>query len=284
MTQLLDIEGLRALRDRDDLGLVALVPTMGALHSGHLALVELAKRLADTVIVSIFVNPLQFGPNEDYDRYPRPLDADLALLDAAGIEHVFHPTVDEMYPNWPATTTVSAGEAGRILEGVTRPGHFDGVLTVVAKLFHLVRPHVAVFGEKDAQQLALVRRMVRELHFPLEIAAQPIVREPDGLALSSRNTYLEGADRDRARTLSLALRSAADAATGPASGGEARIRAARAAAEAVYADAGIAPDYVEFVDPATFAPVSDDHRGDVLALTAARVGTTRLIDNLAFEV
>lgn len=251
---------------------------MGALHDGHLALINLAQQHADTVIVSIFVNPLQFGPNEDLDRYPRPFNHDLAKLEAAGVQYVFHPTTEEMYPNWPATTTVSAGEAGRILEGVTRPGHFDGVLTVVAKLFILAHPDLAVFGEKDAQQLALVRRMVRELHLPLEIVAQPIVREADGLALSSRNAFLEGDDRTRALTLSRALQAAeASASAGPA--------AAKQAGLAVYADEPLASmDYLELVDPDTFAPVADDYRGEVLALTAARVGPTRLIDNRSFRV
>lgn len=272
---------MRALRrgvGAPDLGRVALVPTMGALHDGHLALINLAQRHADTVIVSIFVNPLQFGPNEDLDRYPRPINDDLAKLEAAGVQYVFHPTTEEMYPNWPATTTVSAGEAGRILEGVTRPGHFDGVLTVVAKLFVLVHPDLAVFGEKDAQQLALVRRMVRELHLPLEIVAQPIVREADGLALSSRNAFLEGDDRTRALTLSRALQAAeASASAGPA--------AAKQAGLAVYADEPLTSmDYLELVDPDTFAPVADDYRGEVLALTAARVGPTRLIDNRSFRV
>ncbi|WP_125107675.1 pantoate--beta-alanine ligase [Gulosibacter massiliensis] len=281
MTEILDLAGLRALRHgvgSPDLGRVALVPTMGALHDGHLALVNLAQQHADTVIVSIFVNPLQFGPTEDLDRYPRPFADDLAKLEAAGVQYVFHPTVEEMYPNWPATTTVSAGEAGTILEGVTRPGHFDGVLTVVAKLLTLAAPDLAVFGEKDAQQLALVRRMVRELHFPLEIVGQPIVREPDGLALSSRNAFLEGDDRQRALTLSRALRAAeAAASAGPA--------AAKQAGLAVYAAEPLASmDYLELVDPDTFAPVADDYRGEVLALTAARVGPTRLIDNRSFRV
>lgn len=272
---------MRALRHgvgAPDLGRVALVPTMGALHDGHLALVHLAQRHADTVLVSIFVNPLQFGPNEDLDRYPRPFNDDLAKLEAAGVQYVFHPTTEEMYPNWPATTTVSAGEAGRILEGVTRPGHFDGVLTVVAKLFILAHPDLAVFGEKDAQQLALVRRMVRELHLPLEIVAQPIVREADGLALSSRNAFLKGDDRTRALTLSRALQAAeASASAGPA--------AAKQAGLTVYADEPLASmDYLELVDPDTFAPVADDYRGEVLALTAARVGPTRLIDNRSFRV
>ncbi|WP_282826267.1 pantoate--beta-alanine ligase [Gulosibacter sediminis] len=281
MPEILDLAGLRALRHgvgSPDLGRVALVPTMGALHDGHLALINLAQRHADTVIVSIFVNPLQFGPNEDLDRYPRPFNDDLAKLEAAGVQYVFHPTTEEMYPNWPATTTVSAGEAGRILEGVTRPGHFDGVLTVVAKLFTLAHPDLAVFGEKDAQQLALVRRMVRELHLPLEIVAQPIVREADGLALSSRNAFLEGDDRTRALTLSRALQAAeASASAGPA--------AAKQAGLAVYADEPLASmDYLELVAPDTFAPVADDYRGEVLALTAARVGPTRLIDNRSFRV
>ncbi|MFD2675302.1 pantoate--beta-alanine ligase [Gulosibacter bifidus] len=276
MTEVLNATTARpALANRNALGKVALVPTMGALHDGHLALIELAKRSADTVVVSIFVNPLQFGPDEDYERYPRPFDRDLALLEQAGVDYCLHPSVEEMYPNWPATTVIGAGEAGRILEGEFRPGHFDGVLTVVAKLFNIVRPDIAVFGEKDAQQLALIQRMVRELHFPLEILPHPIVREADGLARSSRNAYLEGDDRNQALALSRALRAAADAALDG-------VAASRTAAVNVYETAPLVTmDYLAFVDRATFLPVADDFRGDALALTAARVGSTRLIDNLA---
>lgn len=281
MTEILDLNGIRSLRhgvDRPDLGRVALVPTMGALHEGHLALVQLAQQHADTVIVSIFVNPLQFGPGEDFEKYPRQFAQDLAKLEAAGAQYVFQPTIEEMYPNWPATTTVSAGEAGRILEGAIRPGHFDGVLTVVAKLFALAAPDLAVFGQKDAQQLALIRRMVRELHLPLDIIAQPIVREDDGLARSSRNVYLSAEERARALTLWQALRAAAAAASEG-------LAAARAAGLTVYAEqALVSMDYLEFVEPERFTPVAEGYRGEVLALTAARVGATRLIDNLMFRV
>nr|WP_225751769.1 pantoate--beta-alanine ligase [Pseudoclavibacter sp. Marseille-Q3772] len=278
MTELLTAAAASTLADRTELGRIALVPTMGALHDGHLALINLAKEQADTVVVSIFVNPLQFGPDEDYERYPRPFDHDMELLEQAGVDYCLHPDVDEMYPNWPATTVISAGEAGRILEGAYRPGHFDGVLTVVAKLFNCVHPDLAVFGEKDAQQLALIQRMARELLIPVEIVAHPIVREHDGLARSSRNTYLDGADRVRALVLSQALAAAAQVAS--AETGEHTLAKARAAAEAVYESQPLVTmDYLQFVARDTFTPIDSDYRGDVLALTAARVGTTRLIDN-----
>lgn len=252
---------------------LALVPTMGALHEGHLSLVKLAQQHADRVIVSIFVNPLQFGPNEDYDAYPRQLDADAKLLDEAGVDWVFAPTPEEMYPNWPTTTMVTAGEAGRILEGEFRPTHFDGVLTVVAKLFEIVQPDLAVFGQKDAQQLALVRRMVADLNLPLRIVAAPIAREADGLARSSRNAYLVGDERQRATVLSRALAAVADAA------GDG-VAAALAAGQAVYAsEPTVTVDYLAAVDAAAFTPIADGFSGDALVLTAARVGTTRLIDN-----
>lgn len=254
-------------------GRIALVPTMGALHDGHRSLMALARQHADTVVASVFVNPLQFGPNEDFDRYPRDLDGDLALLDAAGVDFCFAPEVAEMYPSWPSTTIVSAGEAGRILEGEFRPTHFDGVLTVVTKLFCILEPDLAVFGEKDAQQLALIRRMARDLNVPVEIVAAPIVREPDGLARSSRNRYLAGDERRRALVLSRAL-AALDAAA------HLGADAALAAGREVYAsDPATTVDYLALVDASTFAPVGSDFSGDALALTAARVGTTRLIDN-----
>ncbi len=252
---------------------VALVPTMGALHDGHLALVQLAHQHADRVAVSIFVNPLQFGPSEDFDAYPRQLEADVQLLEKAGVDWVFAPSVEQMYPNWPTTTMVTAGEAGRILEGEFRPTHFDGVLTVVAKLFSIVQPDIAVFGQKDAQQLALVRRMVADLNLPLQIVAAPIAREPDRLARSSRNAYLSGADRERAVVLSRALAAVAAAAGGG-------VAAALDAGRAVFAsEPTVTVDYLVAVDAATFAPAGPDFRGDALVLTAARVGTTRLIDN-----
>lgn len=264
-----------ALADR---GRIALVPTMGALHDGHLSLVRLAKQHADTVIVSVFVNPLQFGPNEDFDRYPRPFDDDIKLLEQEGVDFCFHPATDEMYPTWPSTTIVSAGEAGRILEGEFRPTHFDGVLTVVAKLFLIVAPNVAVFGEKDAQQLALIRRMTRDLNIPVEIVGAPIVREPDGLARSSRNRYLEGETRERATVLNRALETVeANAYLGASE--------ALTAGRKVYeADEATIVDYLVLVDAATFAPVDDAFTGDAIALTAARLGTTRLIDNRPVRV
>ena len=252
---------------------VALVPTMGALHDGHLSLVRLAQQHADRVVVSIFVNPLQFGPDEDYDAYPRQLDDDVRLLEQAGVDWVFAPSVEQMYPNWPTTTMVTAGDAGRILEGEFRPTHFDGVLTVVAKLFAIAQPDIAIFGQKDAQQLALVRRMVADLNLPLRIVAAPISREPDGLARSSRNAYLVGADRERATVLSRALAAVADAAGNG-------VSAALDAGRAVYAsEPTVTVDYLVAVDAATFTPAGPDFHGDALVLTAARVGITRLIDN-----
>ncbi len=194
-------------------GRVVLVPTMGALHRGHLSLVSRARDLGGFVVVSIFVNPLQFGPNEDLDRYPRTLDADVAALDGLA-DLVFAPTAAEMYPDGPSSTRVSAGEVGRLFEGVSRPGHFDGMLTVVAKLLNIVQPDVAVFGQKDAQQVHLVGRMVDDLDLPVTIAVVDTVREEDGLALSSRNRYLDEDQRRAAITLSQALAAGASAASG----------------------------------------------------------------------
>ncbi|MCL2515569.1 MAG: pantoate--beta-alanine ligase [Microbacteriaceae bacterium] len=256
---------------------VALVPTMGALHDGHLSLVARGRELADVVVVSIFVNPLQFGAGEDFDTYPRTLDADLAALGAAAetADAVFAPTAAEMYPAGAAQTTVHAGPVANVLEGAVRPGHFDGVLTVVAKLFNIVQPDVAVFGRKDAQQAFLITQMVADLDLPVTIDQAPIVREADGLALSSRNRYLAEDERVLALVLSSALRAAAEAsAAGPA--------AARAAGLARFDQApDVRLDYLVIVDPATFEPLEDDGVGDGLALVAARVGATRLIDNLA---
>lgn len=252
---------------------VALVPTMGALHEGHLALVRRARELADVVIVSVFVNPLQFGPGEDLDRYPRTLDADLAALTGLGVEAVFAPTVAEMYPDGPSSTRVTAGAVGTLYEGASRPGHFDGMLTVVSKLFHIVQPDVACFGQKDAQQVHLVRRMVRDLDMPLAIEVVPTVREADGLALSSRNRYLSASDRQAALTLSEALRAAADAAPQGAAEVLAEAEGAFGAHEAVQ------PEYLVVVDPETLLPVESDASGPALVLVAARVGATRLIDN-----
>lgn len=257
---------------------VALVPTMGALHAGHLALVSHARELADVVVVSIFVNPLQFGPSEDLDRYPRTLDADVEALDGLGVEFVFAPTVAEMYPNGPVGTMLTAGRVGSLYEGASRPGHFDGMLTVVGKLLNIVRPDVAVFGQKDAQQVFLVRRMVDDLDVATSIEVVPTVRETDGLALSSRNRFLDPDHRAAALTLSEALR-AADAA---APDGLAEVLAEGAAAFGDHDD--VVLDYLVVVDPETFLPVADDARGPAVVLVAARVGATRLIDNAAITL
>ncbi len=260
---------------RETAGSVAFVPTMGALHDGHLALVRRAAELADTVIVSIFVNPLQFGAGEDLDRYPRDLDADLAVLPDDVV--VFAPPVAELYPDGASGTLVTAGEAGTTFEGATRPGHFDGMLTVVAKLLNIVQPDVVVFGQKDAQQVFLVQRMVRDLNVPVAVDIVETVREDSGLALSSRNRYLDADQHRAALALSRALAAAAAA-------GGSRASALVAAREVLAAEPGVDVDYVELVDPATFVPVPDDYRGPATAIVAARVGTTRLIDNRSVTV
>jgi pantoate--beta-alanine ligase len=257
---------------------VALVPTMGALHEGHLALVRRAGELADVVIVSIFVNPLQFGAGEDLDRYPRTLEADVAALAKLGVDAVFAPSVDEMYPDGPSSTIVKAGPIGDRYEGASRPGHFDGVLTVVAKLFGIAQPDVALFGQKDGQQVFLVSRMVADLDLPLRIEAVPTVREPDGLALSSRNRYLDETQRKAALVLAESLR-AADAAAGE---GLAELLAEGVAAFGDHD--GVNLDYFVVVDPATFLPIADGFRGRALVLVAAVVGSTRLIDNAFVEL
>ena len=243
---------------RHDLpGRVAVVMTMGALHDGHAALVRAAREQADSVIVTIFVNPLQFGAGEDLDSYPRTLDADLARCEAVGADLVFTPTPDVIYPTEPAVR-VSAGPLGQVFEGASRPEHFDGVLTVVLKLLHLTRADVAVFGQKDAQQLAAIRRMFADLDVAVEIVVVSTVREADGLALSSRNRHLSAAERTRAVGFSQAL------ATGDVAAGRALLDAAN-----------LDTDYLERVDSTTFEMRPD---GDLLVV-AGRVGTTRLIDN-----
>lgn len=252
---------------------VAFVPTMGALHDGHLELIERAHGLASTVVVSIFVNPLQFGPGEDLDRYPRTPEDDLEKLAAHGVGFVFMPTVDELYPQWPIATKVVAGHVGTLYEGRSRPGHFDGVLTVVAKLLNIVQPAHAVFGRKDAQQVFLVSRMVADLNLPIKIAVVDIVREDDGLALSSRNRFLDEKERRAARVLSQALEAAASSA-------DRGVDAVIAAAQSVLmGEPLVTLDYLAIVHPATFLPVDDGYRGKAIALIAAKVGSTRLIDN-----
>ncbi|MFG1946075.1 pantoate--beta-alanine ligase [Nonomuraea sp. NPDC048826] len=269
-------------RNRTDLikaragGTVALVPTMGALHEGHRSLIRLARERADEVVVSVFVNPLQFGPGEDYSRYPRTFDADLRACREEGVDVVFAPDAGDMYlPD--RQVSVCAGEMGRIVEGASRPGHFDGMLTVVLKLFNLVRPDVAVFGQKDAQQLSMIRRMVADLDVPVEIVGAPTVREPDGLALSSRNRYLSADEREVALSLSRALRAGADEPTPAAI----RAAAAKALAEAPPA---LRVDYLVLVDPATFAEIPDTYEGEAVLAVAARVGATRLIDNVVVRL
>ncbi|WP_340377011.1 pantoate--beta-alanine ligase [Streptomyces sp. SS7] len=304
----------------------AVVMTMGALHEGHATLIRTARQLAGPdgeVVVTVFVNPLQFGRGEDLDRYPRTLDADLKIAGEAGADAVFAPAVDEVYPGGEPQVRISAGPMGERLEGASRPGHFDGVLTVVAKLLHLTRPDVALYGQKDAQQLALIRRMVRDLNFGVEIVGVPTVREDDGLALSSRNRYLSAPQRRTALALSAALfagrdrhaaqealrararevpatharaealsalgesRAAADAhaVAQAAPGGPSAVRAAARLVldEAAHLDPPLELDYLALVDPSDFTEIGDGgdgFTGEAVLAVAARVGTTRLIDNL----
>ena len=241
-------------------GPVVLVPTMGALHQGHRALLRRAREIAapnENVVVSVFVNPLQFGAGEDFGTYPRTLDRDLAVCAEEGAALVFAPAREQMYPA-PPLIRVDPGPVGQLLEGSSRPGFFVGVLTVVLKLFQLVRPDAAVFGQKDAQQLALVRQMTADLDLGVDIAAVPIVRDPDGLAVSSRNAYLSAAERSSALALSRGL------AAGTAAAGD---------------DPPLSLDYLGLVDPVLFTAVGDGYRAPALLLVAARAGTTRLIDN-----
>ncbi|MBR8643070.1 pantoate--beta-alanine ligase [Streptomyces tuirus] len=311
------------LHARTRAGRRAVVMTMGALHEGHATLIRTARGIAGRdgeVVVTVFVNPLQFGKGEDLDRYPRTLDADLKIAEASGADVVFAPAVDEVYPGGEPQVRITAGPMGERLEGSSRPGHFDGMLTVVAKLLHLTRPDVALYGQKDAQQLALIRRMVRDLNFGVEIVGVPTVREEDGLALSSRNRYLSPAERRTALALSGALfagqdrhaaqealrararevpatraraealsaigesRAAADAhaVATAVPGGPAAVRAAarQVLDEAARLDPPLALDYLALVDPSDFTEIGDDFTGEAVLAVAARVGTTRLIDNV----
>jgi pantoate--beta-alanine ligase len=259
---------------------VGFVPTMGFLHEGHLALVDEARKRSDFVVMSIFVNPLQFSPTEDLGRYPRDPQGDAAKAASRGVELLFAPTVAEMYRSGDPHTTGEVRVVPRTLdqrwEGEVRPGHFAGVLTVVAKLFNIVQPDVAVFGQKDFQQATLVRAMVRDLDMPVEVIVAPTVREPDGLAMSSRNSYLAPADRARALRLSRALRAVQEAFAR----GERDAAALVVAGRSVLAqDPDIAVDYLALVDAETLAPSEAPRAGDV-AIVAARVGSTRLIDNV----
>ena len=255
---------------------VGLVPTMGALHAGHRALLAMARAENGFLVASVFVNPLQFGPAEDLAGYPRDRDADLAVLEAEGVDLAFLPSEREMWPSPPEVRLRVGGGLAERLEGLHRPGHLDGVATVVAKLLHLAGPSRAYFGQKDAQQLAVVRRMVDDLAFPNRVVACPTVREPDGLAVSSRNAYLSGPERQRATALYRAL----EAGRAAFLAGRRDPGAVEAAARDLLEDQpGVEPDYMALVDPATFEPARQAEPGQVLA-TAARVGRTRLIDNV----
>jgi pantoate--beta-alanine ligase len=254
---------------------IGFVPTMGFLHEGHLSLVDEARRRADVVVMSIFVNPLQFGPTEDLARYPRDLPRDRALASARGVDALFVPSTEAMYPGG-SEVRVTPGVAAERWEGAARPGHFAGVLTVVAKLFHLVEPDLACFGRKDVQQLMLIRQMVRDLDWPIEIIAAPTVREPDGLALSSRNAYLGAEDRKRALLLSRALEVAHQswlAGEARAAAIEERMR------QELQTQPQVAVEYIAIMEPETLAPVTTVDPRTVVAI-AARVGGTRLIDNM----
>jgi pantoate--beta-alanine ligase len=271
-----ELAGTRSGLDPDT-GPVVLVPTMGALHAGHRALLRAARTLAGpagAVIVSIFVNPLQFRPGEDLDRYPRTLDDDLAMCAAEEVQVVFAPSAAEMYPHGQPEVTVDPGPMGQVFEGQFRPGFFGGVLTVVLKLFHLTHPDVAVFGQKDAQQLALVRRLVADTDLDIAIESVPTARDPDGLASSSRNRYLSPAERAVALTMPRALRAGAARA---AEGAPAVLAAAQ---EILLAETALAVDYVAVVDPRTFAPADRGHAGPAVIIAAVTVGSTRLIDNV----
>ncbi|MGW6402733.1 pantoate--beta-alanine ligase [Streptomyces sp. NPDC055134] len=311
------------LRSRARAGRRAVVMTMGALHDGHAELIRTARSIAGAdgeVVTTVFVNPLQFGAGEDLDRYPRTLDSDVKIAEQAGADVVFAPSADEVYPGGEPQVRVTAGPMGERLEGASRPGHFDGMLTVVAKLLHLTAADIALFGQKDAQQLALIRRMVRDLNFAVEIVGVPTVREHDGLALSSRNRYLSAAERRTALALSQALfagrdrhaaqealraraheapstharadalnaigeaRAAADAhAVAKASpGGPEAVRAAarQVLDEAARVRPPLTLDYLALVDPADFTDVKRGYTGEAVLAVAARVGSTRLIDNI----
>ena len=257
---------------------VGLVPTMGALHAGHASLLRLARRTTGVVVASVFVNPLQFAPGEDLDRYPRSLAADLATCAREGTDVVFVPAVDEVYPEGlEGGVTVDPGPLGAVLEGAVRPTHFRGVLTVVAKLFGLVRPDEAWFGEKDYQQLVLIRQLARALCLPVDVRGAPIVREPDGLALSSRNQYLDDSQRVAGLALSRALAAGGTAAS--AGAGTATVEAAATAV--LEGEPGVEPDYVALTDP-DLGPAPDT--GPARLLVAGRVGSTRLLDNTALDL
>jgi len=256
-------------------GPVGLVPTMGALHAGHQALMTAAREASESVIATVFVNPLQFGPNEDFGRYPRTLDADVARCEAAGVDVVWAPSGADVYPGGDVTVRIDPGPLGDRLEGATRPGHFTGALTVVAKFFNLVRPDRAYFGQKDYQQLTLIRQMADDLNAGVEIVGVPTVREPDGLALSSRNVYLSATDREHALALSRAL------FAGRAAGPDGAIAVITAATAVLASEPEITVDYLE-LRSAALGEIPE--HGPARLLVAARVGSTRLIDNVEIQL
>jgi len=257
---------------------VGLVPTMGALHEGHLSLVRAARAACNVVAASIFVNPTQFGPKEDLEKYPRSFERDRKLLESEGVQLLFAPSVEQMYPAG-AVTWVTVEELSSKLDGRSRQGHFRGVTTVVAKLFHIIEPDAAFFGQKDAAQVAIIRRMVRDLNFPVEIVVCPIVREPDGLAMSSRNAYLDAKQRKQALVLHDSLRRVRELVD---TGEMAARKLAFAGGEEFAREPAVRMDYFEIVNPDTLDPV-EDVSGGALVAVAAYVGGTRLIDNLLIE-
>ena len=257
-------------------GTIGLVPTMGALHAGHISLIKAARAACDVAVVSIFVNPTQFGPNEDYERYPRTFDADLKLLEQERVDFVFAPEAAEMYPKAQSGTFVEVPDIGDRLDGISRPGHFRGVATVVAKLFHITSPDIAFFGQKDAAQVAVLRAMVRDLNFPLQLAICPTVREPDGLAMSSRNRYLTDGERTQSLALHRALSKAQDE-VGRGIRDACNLR--NAMVQVMQNESSARIEYIEVVDPETLLPIEDVSEGALLAI-AARIGGTRLIDNI----
>ena len=258
---------------------IGFVPTMGYLHEGHLSLVRRAREENDKVVVSIFVNPTQFGPNEDYNRYPRDLDRDMKLLEPIGVDAVFYPSVEEMYPEG-YKTYVEVVDITERLCGASRPGHFRGVTTVCTKLFNIVMPHRAYFGKKDFQQYVVIKNMVRDLNMDLEIVPMPIVREPDGLAMSSRNTYLNPEERKAATCLYRSLKRAVELFE---SGERSARRIREEVVKVIEAEPLAKIDYVEVVDPETFRPVEQVEKGTLVAL-AVFVGPARLIDNVQLGV
>ncbi len=257
---------------------IGLVPTMGALHEGHLSLVRIAKAQSDFVVVSLFVNPLQFGPKEDLAKYPRTFERDCEMLQREGVDLLFAPAVNEMYPT-PAVTYVNVEGLSERLDGQSRPGHFRGVTTVVSKLFHIVEPDIAVFGQKDAAQVAIIKRMVRDLNMPVGIVVAPIIREPDGLAMSSRNAYLDPQQRQQSLVLSRTIR----AVQGRFKKGERSAeRLIAAGLEVLHEEPAARLDYLSVVDPESLEPITNVTARALVAV-AAYVGNTRLIDNVVLE-